>query len=110
MSRTIRRNRKTKKPERDGYITHNSIHCTHNNACSYCRRNRLNQAIRSETRAQDDIEEYYRGDHWDYLDEYEREVALAFDLDYEDLLRRDMDLELPETDWENYKAGRYDDP
>ena len=107
MANTYRRNKRTRKRERDGYNPAISRSCEHNGGCPWCERNRLHSAIKSNEHTRDDIDAYYLGEQWDYLDQYELEVSLAFDLDYEDLLRRDMDLESPETVWENYKRGIY---
>lgn len=103
MSNTVRRNKKTRKPERDGYNPSASRGCEHNGGCPWCKRNRLSQQIRSETYAQNDIKDFYRGNQWDYIDQYEFEDGINFLL--EDLAN---DVELPETDWENYKVGKYD--
>jgi hypothetical protein len=48
MSRTIRRHRKTGKPERDTYHrrTHMDPSCRHHGSCPYCENGRLHAAKR----------------------------------------------------------------
>lgn len=114
MANTYRRNKRTRKRERDGYNPAISRSCEHNGGCPYCERNRLYNRNKTESEALDrmswaedeflneydftcfDAMDYYY-DTWEYLERWKR--------DY--LMELDMDLELPETDWENYKRGIY---
>lgn len=109
MSNTVRRNKKTRKLERDGYNPSGSIYCTHNNACEWCRRNRTFNRLKTNEEATDRMSfpmeemlyeydftnEWWELEHskWEYLSRWNREY-------FEDLSN---DVELPETDWENYK-------
>ena len=112
MGNTVRRNKRTGKKERDGFNNAVSTGCSHNNSCSWCRGNRLYNKNKTKSEALDRIlwaeEEFLNEydyclvewgyDTWEYLEGWKR--------DY--LMDLDMDLELPETDWENYKAGKYE--
>lgn len=57
MGNTYRRNKRTGKPERDGYRAAISAGCEHNNWCPWCRRNRTINRLRTESFSRSMMEE-----------------------------------------------------